>query len=72
MKKKFKLENLECANCAAKMEALIKKIDGVNDASISFIMQKLTIDADENRFDEIMKEAQKACSKIEPDCKIVL
>lgn len=72
MKKKFKLENLECANCAAKMEALIKKIDGVNDASVNFIMQKLTIDADENRFDEIMKEAQKTCSKIEPDCKILL
>ena len=72
MKKKFKIENLECANCAAKMEALIKKIPGVNDAAMSFMMQKLTIDADENRFDEILAEAQKVCSKIEPDCKIIL
>lgn len=70
MKKKFNMENLECANCAAKMEALIKKIPGVNDATMNFMTQKLTIDADESRFDEIMKEAQKACSKIEPDCKI--
>ena len=72
MKKKFKVENLECANCAAKMEAQIKKIDGVNDASMNFIMQKLTIDADESCFDKIMAEAQKICSKIEPDCKIIL
>ena len=45
MKKKFKLEDLDCANCAAKMEEAIKKIDGVNDASVSFMNQKLTIDA---------------------------
>ena len=72
MKKKFKVENLECANCAAKMEAQIKKIPGVNDASMSFIMQKLTIDADDSRFYEIVAEAQKICSKIESDCKIIV
>ena len=72
MKKKFKVENLDCANCAAKMESLIKKIPGVNDAQMNFIMQKLTIDADENRFDEIVLEAQKVCSKIEADCKIIV
>ena len=46
MKKKFKMVDLDCANCAAKMEDAIKKIDGVNDATVSFMMQKLTIDAD--------------------------
>ena len=56
MKKKFKLTDLDCANCAAKMEDAIKKLDGVNDASVSFMMQKMTIDADDARFDEIMKE----------------
>lgn len=72
MKKVFKMEELDCANCAAKMEALINKIDGVKSATISFMTMRLTIEADDERFDEIMREAQKACNKIEPDCKIVL
>ena len=70
MTKKFKIKNLDCANCAAKMEAAISKIDGVNSVSISFMAQKMTIDADDTRFIEIMEQAQKACSKIEPDCAI--
>jgi len=68
MKKKFKLMDLDCANCAAKME----KLDGVNDATVSFMMQKLTLDADDDRFDEILKEAAEICKKVEPDCKIVM
>ena len=55
MKKKFKLEDLDCANCAAKMEEAIKKIPGVNDANVSFMTQKMTIDAEDERFEEIMK-----------------
>lgn len=70
MKKKFKLTDLDCANCAAKMEDAIKKLDGVNDASVSFMMQKMTIDADDSRFDEIMKEVVEVCKKVEPDCII--
>lgn len=70
MKKKFKLTDLDCANCAAKMEDAIKKLDGVNDASVSFMMQKMTIDADDARFDEIMKEIVEVCKKVEPDCII--
>lgn len=70
MKKKYSLENLECAHCAAKMEEAIKKIDGVNDASVSFMMQKLTIDAEDSVFDEVLKKAAEACRKIEPDCVI--
>ena len=72
MKKKFKLQDLDCANCAAKMEEAIKKIDGVNDASVSFMMQKMTIDADDARFDEIVKEAVAICAKVEPDSKVLL
>ena len=72
MKKKFKLMDLDCANCAAKMEDAIKKIDGVNDATVSFMMQKLTLDADDDRFDEILKKAAEICKKVEPDCKIVM
>ena len=70
MKKKFKLTDLDWANCAAKMEDAIKKLDGVNDASVSFMMQKMTIDADDARFDEIMKEVVEVCKKVEPDCVI--
>jgi len=72
MKKVFKLENLDCANCAAKMEDAIKKIDGVHDASISFMTQKLTIEADDVLFDDAVKKAVKACRRVEPDCKIKL
>ena len=72
MKKKFKVVDLDCANCAAKMEDAIKKIDGVNDATVSFMMQKLTIDADDARFDEIMQEVVAVCKKVEPDCQIQL
>lgn len=71
MKKKFKLQDLDCANCAAKMEEAIKKIDGVSDAVVSFMTQKMTIDAEESRFDEIMKEVVKVCQRVEPDCKIL-
>lgn len=70
MKKKFKLTDLDCANCAAKMENAIKKIDGVTDATVSFMMQKMTIEADDARFDEIMKEVVEVCRKVEPDCII--
>ena len=72
MKKKYKMQDLDCANCAAKMETSIKKIEGVKDATVSFMTQKLTIDADDDRFDEIMKEVVKVCAKVEPDCQILL
>ena len=72
MKKVYKLEDLDCANCAQKMENAIKKIDGVEDASVSFLMQKLTITAVESRFDDIMKQVVKTCRKVEPDCRILL
>ncbi len=72
MKKSYKLQDLDCANCAAKMETAINKIDGVNKATVSFMTQKLTIDASDERFDEILKEAASAISKVEPDCKIII
>ena len=72
MKKTFTLEELDCAHCAAKMETAINKIDGVISASISFMAQKLTIEADEKDFDKILKAAQKAIKKVEPDCRIIL
>lgn len=72
MKKVFKLEDLDCANCAAKMERAIAKIDGVDSAAVSFMSQKLTIETDDAKLNDIMKEVVKTCKKIEPDCKIIL
>ena len=72
MKKKFKMEDLDCANCAAKMEAAVKKIDGVIDASVNFMTQKMTIHADDDRFDEIVDQAVREVEKIDPDCRVLV
>lgn len=72
MKKVFRLEDLDCANCAAKMERAIAKIDGVDAVAVSFMSQKLTIDADDAKFEDIMKEVIKTCKKVEPDCRIII
>lgn len=71
IKKTYPLEDLDCANCAAKMEERIKKIDGVISANVSFIMQNLTIEADESELDKIIKQAIKICRRVEPDCRII-
>ena len=71
MKKTFKLIDLDCANCAAKMETAIKKLPGVTDASVSFMTQKMTVEfadgADERA---VMQAVVKACKRVEPDCEI--
>ena len=71
MKKRFTIEELCCANCAAKMEAAIGKLEGVNSATINFLTQKLTLDAEDARFDAILDEAERIIRKIEPDCVLV-
>ena len=71
MRKVYNLEDLDCENCAAKMQAAIAKIDGVNEVSVNYMTQKLTLDADDARFEEILKLAQKAMNKVEPDCRII-
>ena len=70
MKKTFKLQDLDCANCAAKMEEAIKKIDGVKSAQVNFLSQKLTLDADDARMDAIQKEIVKAVKKIDSGCDV--
>ena len=72
MKKTFKLVDLDCAHCAAKMEDAINKIDGVQHATVNFLAQKLIIEADDARFDQIVREAVKACNKVEPDCEVIV
>ena len=71
MKKVYKLEDLDCANCAAKMERAIAKIDGVESANVNFLSQRMTLEADEARLEEIMEQVVKVCKSVEPDCKII-
>ena len=71
MKKRYKFE-VDCANCAAKVEAAVKKIDGVNDATVNFMAQKMVLDADDARFDEILQEVIAVAKKVEPDCELYL
>lgn len=72
MKKKFKVENLDCAHCAAKMEEAIKKIPGVEDAVMNFMTQKLTLQiSDGENMDDILKKAQECVSKVSIVCEII-
>ena len=70
MKKSFTLTDLDCANCAAKMEHGIQKIEGVVSASVHFMTQRLTLEAAEEDMSRILEEADKLIRKIEPDCRI--
>ena len=72
MKKTFKLEDLDCANCAAKMEAAVNKLEGVKKATVSFMTQKMTIEAEDDKFDEVVQAAVKCIAKVEPDCRVIL
>ena len=72
MKKSYKLEDLDCANCAAKMERMIGEIDGVQSVTVSFLAQKLMLEAEENDLDRILKEAAKICRKVDPDCELII
>jgi len=72
MKKVFKLLDLDCANCAAKMERLISAIDGVEKATVSFLAQKITLEADASKMDSIVKEMVRCVKKVDSDCEVVL
>ena len=71
MKYVFKMEELVCAHCAAKMERAIEKLDGVNSVNISFLAQKMTLECDEDNKNEIFEKAKEICKKIEPDCVLI-
>ena len=72
MKKVFDLEDLDCANCAAKMEEGIRKIEGVEEVNVNFLTQKMTLAAPDEIFDKILKQAVRVCRKIEPDWRILV
>ena len=71
MKKKFTIE-VDCANCAAKIESAVKELPGVTNASISFMAQKMMLEADDDKFDAVLQEAVKVAKKVEPDFEIEL
>lgn len=70
MKKTYNLIDLDCANCAAKMEVAIRKLEGVTFVSVSYMTQKLTLEAPDAIFDRVLTDAKKAIHKVEPDCEI--
>lgn len=72
MKKTFSLNNLDCANCAAKMEKAILKIEGVKNAAVSFFAQKLVLEADDARWDDIVREVCETVSRVDADCSVRL
>ena len=71
MKAVFKLEGLDCANCAAKIENEVKKIPCVEEASVAFMTQKMTIVADDGRMEGIATEAARIAKKVEGDVQVV-
>ena len=72
MKKTYRLEDLDCASCAAKIEDAVSKLDHVNSCGVNFMTQKLTIDIDDNYFDQTMKSVQKAIKKVDSDCSLFM
>ena len=72
MKKTFRLEELDCAHCAARMEEKIKKLDGVISAEVNFLTQQLVLEAEDVVFEKVLGEAAKICRKIEPDCRLII
>lgn len=72
MRKTFELEDLDCANCAAKMENAVREIEGVTFVSVSFMTQKMILEADDDKFNDIVKKAVRVCRKIEPDCTVIV
>ncbi|MBE6612037.1 MAG: hypothetical protein E7632_06060 [Ruminococcaceae bacterium] len=71
MKKTYKLIDLDCAHCAAKMETAIKKLPGVIDASVLFLSQKLVLETEAEDQSAILKDVSKIIKKVEPDCELI-
>ena len=71
MRKQFKLNEIDCANCAQKLEDAIKKLEGVEDAKVNFLTQKLTLVAADDDFDAVFDRVVGLTAKIEPDCEII-
>ena len=71
MRKVFRMKDIDCANCAAKMENEIAKLEGVNACSVNFVLQKLTIEADAENMEGIIEKAGAVCKKIDRHAEII-
>lgn len=71
MVKVFKIEDLECAHCAAKMQDAIQKLDGIKSATVSFLAEKITVDVEDDKVEGLGKIINEICKKIEPDCEVI-
>ena len=72
MTKTYKMQDLDCANCARKMEDAIRKLEGVTEVHLNFLTQKMILTADDARFEEIVREAVKCIRRVDPDCQVVM
>ena len=70
MKKKYKLDEVDCANCALKLENAISEVDGVTGVKVNYMMQKMTLEADEASFDAVEKQVLALCRRMEPDMDV--
>lgn len=71
MRKSYKLDEIDCANCALKLEDAIRKLDGVQDAKVNFMTQKMTLVADDERFGAVLDDVCALVAKMEPDCEVI-
>ena len=71
MRKSFRLDEIDCANCALKLQDALARVDGVRSVSVNFMTQKLTLEAEDARFDAVLDQVVKVAARVEPDCEIV-
>ena len=71
MKKIYRLDEIDCVSCAAKLERAVGKIDGVKQAEVNFMAQKMTLEIDDSRAEAVLAEVKKVCAKLEPDCALI-
>ncbi len=71
MRKSFKLDEIDCANCARKLQDELARLDGVDAVSVNFLTQKLTLSAADERFDDVLERVVALVTRVEPDCEII-
>lgn len=72
MRKSFKLDEIDCANCARELQDKICELPGVQSASINFMLQKLMLEAEDDQFDDVLDSVVALIAKVEPDCEVLI
>ena len=71
MRKSYKLDEIDCANCARKLQDALAKVEGVDDVSVNFMTQKLTLAAADDAFDDVLGRVVSLVADLEPDCEVI-